>query len=502
MSPATAEDSCALVIFGASGDLAKRKLVPALWSMFQGRVLPEPFGVIGVARSEMTNEQFRTRMRDAIAEFARVQPPSQKVWERFAQALFYYVGDPADPDLYLGLGDYLRRVEQERGTGGNRLFYCATPPSLYPPLVRRLGAAGLNRPPEGSGGWARIIIEKPFGRDLASARALNQVVASVFAEDQVYRIDHYLGKETVQNVLVFRWANGIFEPLWNRNHVDHVQITVGETIGVEARGAYYEEAGALRDMIQNHILQLLCLVAMEPPVTFDAYPVRDEKTKVMRAIRPIAPNEVERVAVRGQYGPGFVEGQRVVGYRGEKGVSGESITETYAALRLEVDNWRWAGVPFFLRTGKRLAKRASEIAVQFKRTPHLVFRRNPEILAEPNLLVLRIQPNEGMSLSFGAKLPGPELRIKPVEMDFDYEHAFGGEPPEAYERLLLDAMKGDATLYARGDWVDMAWELLGPVVDAWAVGDPNKFPDYEAGTWGPAEADRLIEQSGRRWRRP
>ena len=502
MSPATAEDSCALVIFGASGDLAKRKLVPALWSMFQGRVLPEPFGVIGVARSEMTNEQFRTRMRDAIAEFARVQPPSQKVWERFAQALFYYVGDPADPDLYLGLGDYLRRVEQERGTGGNRLFYCATPPSLYPPLVRRLGEAGLNRPPEGSGGWARIIIEKPFGRDLASARALNQVVASVFAEDQVYRIDHYLGKETVQNVLVFRWANGIFEPLWNRNHVDHVQITVGETIGVEARGAYYEEAGALRDMIQNHILQLLCLVAMEPPVTFDAYPVRDEKTKVMRAIRPIAPNEVERVAVRGQYGPGFVEGQRVVGYREEKGVSGESITETYAALRLEVDNWRWAGVPFFLRTGKRLAKRASEIAVQFKRTPHLVFRRNPEILAEPNLLVLRIQPNEGMSLSFGAKLPGPELRIKPVEMDFDYEHAFGGEPPEAYERLLLDAMKGDATLYARGDWVDMAWELLGPVVDAWAVGDPNKFPDYEAGTWGPAEADRLIEQSGRRWRRP
>jgi len=502
MSPATAEDSCVLVIFGASGDLTKRKLVPALWSMFQGRVLPEPFGVIGVARSEMTNEQFRARMRDAIAEFARVQPPSQKVWERFAQALFYYAGDPADPDLYLGLGDYLRRVEQERGIGGNRLFYCATPPSLYPPLVRRLGEAGLNRPPEGSGGWVRIIIEKPFGRDLASARALNQAVASAFAEDQVYRIDHYLGKETVQNVLVFRWANGIFEPLWNRNHVDHVQITVGETIGVEARGAYYEEAGALRDMIQNHILQLLCLIAMEPPVTFDAYPVRDEKTKVMRAIRPIAPNEVERVAVRGQYGPGFVEGQRVVGYRGEKGVSGESITETYAALRLEVDNWRWAGVPFFLRTGKRLAKRASEIAVQFKRTPHLVFRRNPEILAEPNLLVLRIQPDEGMSLSFGAKLPGPELRIKPVEMDFDYGRAFGGEPPEAYERLLLDAMKGDATLYARGDWVDMAWELLGPVLDAWAVGDPNKFPNYEAGIWGPAEADRLIEQSGRRWRRP
>ncbi len=502
MSPATAEDSCTLVIFGASGDLAKRKLVPALWSMFQGRVLPEPFAVIGVARSEMTNEQFRARMREAIAEFARVQPPTQRVWDRFAQALFYYTGDPANPDLYSGLREYLRQVEQERGTGGNRLFYCATPPSLYPPLVRRLGEAGLNRPPEGSGGWVRIVIEKPFGRDLASARALNQVVASVFAEDQVYRIDHYLGKETVQNVLVFRWANGIFEPLWNRNHVDHVQITVGETIGVEARGAYYEEAGALRDMIQNHILQLLCLVAMEPPVTFDADPVRDEKTKVMRALRPIAPDEVDRVAVRGQYGPGFIGGQRVVGYREEKGVSAESITDTYAALRLEVDNWRWAGVPFFLRTGKRLAKRTSEIAVQFRRTPHLVFRRNPEILAEPNLLVLRIQPDEGMSLSFGAKLPGPELRIKPVEMDFDYGRAFGGEPPEAYERLLLDAMKGDATLYARGEWVDLAWELLGPVQEAWATGDPKKFPNYEAGSWGPAEADALIEQSGRHWRRP
>jgi glucose-6-phosphate 1-dehydrogenase len=502
VTPVTTEDSCTLVIFGASGDLAKRKLVPALWSLFQGRVLPEPFAVIGVARSEMTNEQFRVRMREAITEFARVQPPTERVWDRFAQALFYHAGDPANPDLYPGLADHLRRVEHERGTGGNRLFYCATPPSLYPSLVRRVGEAGLNRPPEGSGGWTRIVIEKPFGRDLASARALNQVVASVFAEEQVYRIDHYLGKETVQNVLVFRWANAIFEPLWNRNHVDHVQITVGETIGVEARGAYYEESGALRDMIQNHILQLLCLVAMEPPVTFDADPVRDEKTKVMRALRPIAPDEVARVAVRAQYSPGFVERRRVVGYREEKGVSPESITETYAALRLEVDNWRWAGVPFFLRTGKRLAKRTSEIAVQFKSTPHLVFRRNPEILAEPNLLVLRIQPDEGMSLSFGAKLPGAELRIKPVEMDFNYGHAFGGEPPEAYERLLLDAMKGDATLYARRDWVDLAWELLGPVLDAWASGDPRQTPTYEAGSWGPVEADTLIQQSGRRWRRP
>jgi glucose-6-phosphate 1-dehydrogenase len=324
----------------------------------------------------------------------------------------------------------------------------------------------------------------------------------VFGEEQIYRIDHYLGKETVQNILVFRFANGIFEPLWNRNLVDHVQITVGESLGVEGRGVYYEEAGALRDMIQNHILQLLCLVAMEPPATFDAAPVRDEKTKVMRALRPIAPDEVREVAVRGRYEAGFVEGQRVVGYREEKGVSPQSITETYAALRLQVDNWRWAGVPFYLRTGKRLPKRASEIAVQFRRTPHLVFRRSPEILAEPNLLVLRIQPDEGMSLSFAAKLPGADLRIKPVEMDFDYGRAFGGEPPEAYERLLLDATKGDATLYARGDWVDLAWELLEPVLEAWKAGDPAGVPGYEAGTWGPAEADRMMERDGRRWRRP
>ena len=498
---ASTDESCALIIFGASGDLTKRKLLPALWSMFQSRVLPEPFAVIGVARSQMDNEQFRTRMREAIADFARVQPPSRRVWDRFAQALFYFAGDPADPTIYEPLGEYVREIERERGTGGNRLFYASTPPSLYPHLVARLGEAGFNRPPEGTNGWVRIVIEKPFGRDLASSRALNQVVASAFSEDQVYRIDHYLGKETVQNVLVFRWANGIFEPLWNRNHVDHVQITVGETIGVEGRGAYYEEAGALRDMIQNHLLQLLCLVAMEPPVTFDADPVRDEKSKVMRALRPIGVDEVDRLAVRGQYGPGFVEGRRVPGYREEPGVSPQSTTETYAALELQVDNWRWAGVPFYLRTGKRLPKRASEIAVQFRRTPHLVFRRNPEILAEPNLLVLRIQPDEGMSLSFGAKLPGPELRIKSVDMDFDYGRAFGGEPPEAYERLLLDAMKGDATLYARGDWVDLAWQLIDPMLDRWAS-SPVKFPNYEAGSWGPAEADTLIERGGRRWRHP
>jgi glucose-6-phosphate 1-dehydrogenase len=450
----------------------------------------------------MTNERFRERMREAIADFARVQPPSARVWERFAEALFYYVGDPARPALYPGLIEYLQRVESQRGTGGSRLLYLATPPSVYPDLVRRLGEAGLNRSTERPGAWTRIVIEKPFGRDLASARALNQTVASAFAEDQVYRIDHYLGKETVQNILVFRFANGIFEPLWNRNHVDHVQITVGESIGVEDRGAYYEEAGALRDMIQNHILQLLCLVAMEPPVTFSAHHVRDEKGKVLQAIRPLTADRVDAAAVRGQYGAGFVEGRRVKGYREERGVSAESVTETYAALRLVLDNWRWAGVPFYLRTGKRLPKRASEIAVQFRQTPHLVFRRAPEAHVEPNLLALRIQPDEGMSLAFGAKLPGPELRITPVEMDFDYGRAFGGEPPEAYERLLLDVMAGDSTLYARDDWVDGAWALLGPIIEAWATGDPKTLPTYEAGSWGPDAADTLIERDGRRWRRP
>jgi glucose-6-phosphate 1-dehydrogenase len=498
-----ADESCVMVIFGASGDLTKRKLVPALWSLFQSRVLPEPFAVIGVSRTEMSNEVFRTAMREAVTDFARVQPPSARVWDRFAQALFYYTGDPADPGLYAGLGAFIKQIEHDRGASGNRLFYLSTPPSLYTHIVTRLGEAGFQKNADAPDAWVRVVIEKPFGRDLASSRALNQVVNSVFTEDQVYRIDHYLGKETVQNILVFRFANGIFEPLWNRNHVDHVQITVSETLGVESRGAYYEESGALRDMIQNHILQLLCLVAMEPPVTFDSDPVRDEKTKVMRALRPVAPADVDAVAVRGQYGPGFVEGQRVPGYREEKGVSAESITETYAALKLGVDNWRWAGVPFYLRTGKRLATRASEIAVQFRRTPHLVFRRNPEAIAEAaNRLILRIQPDEGISLQFGAKLPGPEPRIKAVEMDFDYHQAFGGEPPEAYERLLLDAMKGDATLYARGDWVDLAWELLEPVLQAWGRGDPRKFPNYEAGTWGPAEADTLIEREGRAWHKP
>jgi glucose-6-phosphate 1-dehydrogenase len=482
-----------LTIFGASGDLTRRKLIPALFALYASRTLPEPFAIVAVARTGISSEEFRRRMREAVAEFGRVQPPSETVWERFAAALHYLAGDPKDPALYARLETFLEQIE--RGRSPNRLFYCATPSSLYDDIVAQLGASGLARE---QGGWTRIVVEKPFGQDLPTARALNRQLASVFREEQVYRIDHYLGKETVQNLLVLRFGNGIFEPLWNRNHVDHVQLMVAESIGVETRGAYYEEAGALRDMAQNHLLQLLCLIAMEAPVTFDAAPVRDEKNKVMQSIRPI--ERVADVAVRGQYGPGFVDGRAVIGYRSEKGVSPDSRTETYAALKLHVDNWRWAGVPFYLRTGKRLARRASEIIVQFRRTPHMIFRRQPKG-PEANVLIVRIQPDEGMALRVAAKMPGSELRMSPVTLDFRYGDVFDGQPPEAYERLLLDAIGGDATLYARGDWVEQAWALLDPVLDAWKT-DPTAPPLYDAGSWGPREVDDFISRDGRAWRNP
>ena len=490
----SADEPFVLIIFGASGDLTRRKLMPALFALYASRTLPEPFAIVAVARTEMSPDDFRRRMRQAVDEFGRVRPPSEAVWDRFARALTYLPGDPKDPVLYTRLETLLREIELSRGGPANRLFYCATPPSLYDDIVANLGASGLAR---AEGGWTRIIVEKPFGHDLESARALNRQIARFFGEDQVYRIDHYLGKETVQNLLVLRFAHEIFEPLWNRNHVAHVQITVAEAIGVENRGAYYEEAGALRDMVQNHLLQLLCLIAMEPPVTFEAPPVRDEKNKVLRAIHPL--ERVEEIALRGQYTAGFVEGRHVVGYREEKGVAPDSRTETYAALKLSVDNWRWAGVPFYLRTGKRLARRASEIVIQFRRTPHMIFRRHPAGV-EPNVLVIRIQPDEGMALTVAAKVPGPDLNLASVTLDFRYGEVFGAQSPEAYERLLLDAIHGDATLYARGDWVEQAWAILEPVLRAWR--DPTTpLHPYEAGSWGPAQANALIAPDGA-WRNP
>jgi glucose-6-phosphate 1-dehydrogenase len=491
-----ADEPFALVIFGASGDLTRRKLIPALWSLYAARTLPEPFTIFGTARTELTDEAFRGQMREAVGAFARVKIPANTVWDRFAQNLFYVAGDPSRPELCARLRQRLEELERARGGPTNRLFYAATPPSLYDDIAQQLGEAGLAQAPNG---WTRVVIEKPFGRDFESARALNRQLTSVFREEQIYRIDHYLGKETVQNILVFRFANGIFEPVWNRNHVAEVQMTVAETIGVEGRGSYYEEAGALRDMIQNHLLQLLCLIAMEPPVTFDAGPVRDEKNKVLQALRPIDPAKVDDVALRAQYAAGFVGSRAVPGYRQEKGVKPDSTTETYAALRLQLDNWRWAGVPFYLRTGKRLAKRVSEIAIRFHRTPHLIFRRRGDTGLIPNVLLIRIQPDEGISLTVAAKEPGPDLKLGPVTLDFKYNEVFGGEPPEAYERLLLDVIHGDATLYARGDWVERAWELLQPVIDAWSR-TPAGLPMYEAGSWGPAEADAFIARDGGAWR--
>jgi glucose-6-phosphate 1-dehydrogenase len=491
------DEPFSLVIFGASGDLAHRKLIPALWSLYAGRTLPEPFTIIGTGRTEMSDDAFRTKMREGVKQFARLKIPNDNVWSRFAASLSYVAGDPNAPELYAQLRETLEGAERRHGGTANRLYYLSTPPSLYAPITVQLGKAGLA---EEQGGWTRIIIEKPFGHDLRSAQELNQLVTSVFREDQVYRIDHYLGKETVQNVLALRFANGILEPLWNRNHVAEVQFTVAEVVGVEGRGGYYEESGALRDMIQNHLLQVMCLVAMEPPVTFDAQAVRDEKSKVMQAIRPIDPDRVDAVALRAQYASGFVDSRQVPGYLQEKGVKPDSSTETYAALRLQIDNGRWAGVPFYLQTGKRLAKRVSEIVIRFHRTPHMIFRRG-DISADPNLLIIRIQPDEGISLIVEAKQPGPDLKISPVTLQFKYHDVFGGEPPEAYERLLLDAIHGDPTLYSRGDWIEQAWRLTQPILDHWATA-PAPLPQYEAGSWGPNEADTFIARDGGKWRRP
>ena len=492
---------CCVVIFGASGDLTRRKLIPALYRLVQQRLLPAEFAVVGLARTEMSNEEFRARMKEAVVEFSESKGVDEEVWRSFAESLYYIPGDINNPEDYRKLAETLERVDRERGTGGNRLFYLSLAPKFYAAAVGGLGAAGLSKPKEGS--WVRVIVEKPFGTDLESARTLNCQLHEQFDERQVYRIDHYLGKETVQNLLVFRFANGIFEPLWNRQYVDHVQLTNAESVGVEGRGGYYETAGVVRDMIQNHVFQVLSLVAMEPPASLDAEAVRDEKVKAMHAARVFTPERVRADCVRGQYGPGSIAGKSVAGYRQEPDVAPDSTTETFAALKMYFDNWRWAGVPFYVRSGKRLPKRVTEIAIGFKNAPLQLFGEQAAGQTSPNQLVIRIQPDEGITLRFAAKIPGQTTSVRDVNMDFRYGASFGVQLAEAYERLLLDCVLGDSTLYARSDMAERGWELVMPILDEWASTKAGvQFPDYEAGTWGPQSAHDLIERDGRRWRRP
>ena len=491
-------DSCTVILFGASGDLAKRKVIPAMYDLAQYNSLGACYAIIGFARTPMTDETFRNNVGEAAKTISEVGPIDPQKWSDFAANLSYTAGDYSDPDSYVRLVGRLAELEAAKKLCGNRLFYLSTPPEVYPDIVEQLGRAGLARPNKPNS-WVRIIIEKPFGRDLASAKQLNKIVLNVFEEKQIYRIDHYLGKDTVQNLLVLRFGNGIFEPLWNRNYVDQVQITASETLGVERRGGFYETAGALRDMIQSHVLQLTSLVAVEPPASFDATAVRNEKLKVLQSIRPFNLEMVAQWVVRGQYAPGKIADKSLPGYREEQGVKPDSRTETFVAMRLLVDNWRWAGVPFYLRTGKRLARRSTEIMIQFKRAPHIVFRERE---VEPNRLVLNIQPEEGVSVSFGAKRPGTEMSIGNVTMNFSYKEGFGGATRSAYATLLHDCLRGDATLFDRGDSVEAAWSLVDPILDVWSAAKTAGVPVYSSGTWGPKESDQLLERDGRQWYNP
>ncbi len=489
-------DPCVMVIFGASGDLTKRKLVPSLLNLAKDGLLSDRFAVIGVSRSELSHEEFRERLR-RDAEDLGPGEFDQQAWDWLEPRLYYMAGDVGDSDAYSRLRALLEEVSDRHNARRNYFYYLATAPRFFSEVVDQLGAAGLAR--EEGESWRRVIIEKPFGSDLDSARQLNRDLQKVLEEHQIYRIDHYLGKETVQNIMVFRFANGIFEPLWNHRYIDHVQITVSENIGVEDRGGYYDHSGALRDMVPNHIFQLISLTTMEPPVSFDADAVRDEQAKALRSISPMTPEEVLKVTVRGQYGEGVVKGENAAAYRSEKDVPANSATETFVAMKLTVDNWRWAGVPIYLRTGKRLPARATEIAIQFQRAPFMLFRKTDVGRLPPSRLILRLQPDEGISLSFGAKKPGPVLSLDSVDMDFKYKDYFGATPSTGYERLLYDCMLGDPTLFQRADMTEASWKIVAPIMDVWNALPPRDFPNYAAGTWGPKAADDLLERDGRKW---
>ena len=482
-------EPCVLVIFGASGDLTRRKLFPALYSLAFRGLLPERFGLVGVARSEETTDEFRGRMKEAVQQFAR-DPFRDDIWNPLAEAMRYIGMEFDDEAAWEQVVGTLNELDEQRGTKGNRVYYFAVPPPVFPMIVQQVGKR------RGTEGSTRLIVEKPFGHDRESARALNEELHRFFNEDEIFRIDHYLGKETVQNMLALRFANGIFEPIWNRQFVDHVQITVAESMGIEGRADYYEHAGAIRDIFQNHLLQLLALTAMEPPIDFTAESVRNEKVKVLKALHTPGPKSV----VRGQYGRGFIEGEEVVGYREEEGVAPDSMTETFVAAKLYVDNWRWADTPFYVRMGKRLARRETTIAIQFKRAPHPPFGETASEGLRPNVLLVHVQPDEGVSLAIGAKVPGQGMQIRTVHMDFLYGGAFRTGMPEAYERLILDTMLGDGTLFTRADEVEEQWLLVDAIVAAWQRDRPS-FPNYAAGTWGPPSADDLLHRDGRSWRR-